>query len=197
MDSDSSLPGTPLPGSLPGHAPRRPRGKRAILIAALVVVVLCAGLCGVGQLITNLLNQDDWEGLGQPVSSSTLPATPTPSWKAPNEFVNPQPVLQIRHQLEVWVLASAGVVRPMTSSCDDDKFTGKQVAMFDCTVTYDGRDVVYTVSAQPTGTGLFKWEGEANETVVTREGPPGRSTPAPVPSSGPAASAGSDAATAP
>jgi hypothetical protein len=163
MDDDSPLPGTP-------QAPRRPRGKRAILIGALVVVVLCAGLCGVGQLITNVLNQDDWEGLGQPVSSSTLPATPTPSWKAPNEFVNPQPVLQIRHQLEVWVLASAGVVRPMTSRCDDDQFTGEREATFDCTVTYDGRDVVYTVSAQPSGTGTFKWDGEAKETVVTREG---------------------------
>ncbi|MEJ3749787.1 hypothetical protein WEI85_41835 [Actinomycetes bacterium KLBMP 9797] len=194
MDNDSPLPATPPPSSpagpgqpgatpgqhlppggpagqpIPGPPPRRPRGKRRILIVALIVVALCAGLCGVGQLITNVLNQDDWEGLGEPVPAATLPATPTPSWKPPNEFVNPQPVLRIRHQLEVWVLASAGVTRPMTSGCDDDEFTGEQAATFRCTVTYDGRDVVYTISARPAGSGTFEWDGEAKETVVTREG---------------------------
>ncbi|WP_433389820.1 hypothetical protein [Micromonospora sp. KLBMP9576] len=136
----------------------------------MVVVVLCAGVCGVGQLITNVLNQDDWEGLGEPVPANTLAASPTPSWEPDNEFVNPQPVLEIRHQLESWVLASAKAVRPMTSKCDQPGFTGRQAATLTCTVTYDGRDVVYTVSTRPTGKRSFEWDGKATETVVTREG---------------------------
>jgi hypothetical protein len=146
------------------------RGKRRILIGVLVVVLVCAGLCGIGQLITNFINQDDWEGLGEPVPAPTISATPAPSWSRPNEFVDPKPVLGIRYQLESWVLASAGVARPMSSKCDQPDFTGAQATTMTCTVTYDGHDIAYTVSARPSGSATFTWTGEATQAVVTREG---------------------------
>ena len=182
MDDNQPRSGAPTPGSpawpdvsepiqeQPSPAPPPKRGKRGILITLVLLVVGCVGICGVGQLITNFLNQDDWEGLGEPVPAVTPPASLKPSWQPDNQFVNPQPVLEIRHQLESWVLASAGVVRPMSSTCDQPDFTGKRPATLTCTVTYDGRDVVYTVSARPSGAGTFEWDGKATETVVTREG---------------------------
>lgn len=158
------------PPGAPQAAPSKKRGKRSIIITALVVVAVCAGLCGAGQLITNLLNADDWENLGEPVAASSLPPSPKPSWTPPNQFVNPQPLLHIRHDLESRVLASAGVVAPMTSSCDRKDFTGEQAATFRCTVDYDGHDVVYTVFARPSGGQLFNWEAETEQTAVTRAG---------------------------
>ena len=155
------------PGSGPAPAPRR--GKRGLVIGAIVVVVICAGLCGIGQLITNIINQDDWDNLGEPVPASAQAASPVPSWSRPN-LLSAAPVAQIRHQLETWVLASAGVARPTSSTCDQADYTGRQAATLTCTVTYDGHDVVYTVSATPAGNAVFKWEADTKETVVTREG---------------------------
>jgi hypothetical protein len=68
------------------------------------------------------------------------------------------------------VLASAGADRPTTSTCQPSDFTGQAAATLTCTVTYDGQDVRYTVNARPTGSSVFEWEAEAEQTVVTRDG---------------------------
>lgn len=169
-DGQHGAPVAVAPGGVASASGRRKPRTGRIVVIALVVVLACAGLCGIGQFITNMLNADDWADLGQPVAPSTVPASPKPTWQPPNEFVDPQPVLQIRHQLESWVLTSAGVARPMRSSCERRDFTGEQATTFRCTVRYDGQDVVYTVSARPSGSNTFEWDAEADQTVVTREG---------------------------
>lgn len=169
-DGPHGVPVADAPGGVAPASGRRKPGTGRILVIALIVVLACAGLCGIGQFITNMLNADDWADLGQPVAPSTVPASPKPTWQPPNEFVDPQPVLQIRHQLESWVLTSAGVARPMRSSCERRDFTGEQATTFRCTVRYDGQDVVYTISARPSGSSTFTWDAEADQTVVTREG---------------------------
>ena len=161
------------PFAAPPQQPPAPKGKRTVLLGVLVVVLVCAGLCGVGQLITNIINKDEWENLGEPVSApaASLPATPEPTWQPPNEFTRAhRPVLKIRHQLESWVLRSAGLPKPVTSICDDEDFTGTQAATLTCTVTYEGQTVVYTVKAHPKDQYIFEWEATAEQTVVTREG---------------------------
>ncbi|WP_344407269.1 hypothetical protein [Dactylosporangium fulvum] len=142
-----------------------------MLIGLLVVVVVCAGLCGIGQLITNIVNKDEWKDLGKPVTRPAAQPTPTPTWPRPNPFLpNAKADPQIRHQLESWVLTSAGVQRPVSSTCDMEGFTGQTATTFDCTVTIEDHKVVYTVSTTPKGNGVFNWTAKAANTVVTREG---------------------------
>lgn len=168
-----AVPGQPYPGQpVPGGAPpRQPRSKLRIVFTLVGVFAVCAGLCGIGQLITNLVNKDEWEGLGQPVPATTLTATPTPTWKPPNMFgPNPQPAAQIRHDLEGWVLQSAGVAKPTTSNCDQPGFTGQIATTLTCTVTYEGQQVVYTVTTRPKGNYVFEWDSKSTHNVVTRDG---------------------------
>ncbi|MFD6608934.1 hypothetical protein ACFWD1_08590 [Micromonospora chalcea] len=153
----------------PGGPQQARPGGRKILLGLVVALLVCGGLCGVGQLITEVVNQDDWEGLGRPVPSPAVPESPKPTWPKP-DLLYGRPDPGIRHTLEQNVLASAGVLKPMTSRCDNKGFTGDQAATFDCTVTYAGLDVVYTVVARPSGSQLFQWTATAERTVVTRDG---------------------------
>jgi hypothetical protein len=155
----------------PPAQPPAKRGKRKILIGVVVVIAVCAGLCGIGQLITNVVNQDDWKDLGEPVTRPAARPTPTPTWARPNPLAaDAKADPQIRHQLEAWVLISAGVQKPVTSTCDTKGFTGDSAATFDCTVTFEGQKVVYTISTTPKGSGVFSWTAKTTANVVTREG---------------------------
>ncbi|MFC4105163.1 hypothetical protein [Micromonospora zhanjiangensis] len=134
-----------------------------------MVLLVCGGLCGVGQLITNVVNQDDWEGLGQPVPASSLPASPKPTWLRPNIFGSGADE-QIRYDLEQQVLSSAGVQKPTTSRCASQGLTADRAMTFDCTVTYAGQAVVFTVETTPAGSSVFEWKAKAPRTVITRDG---------------------------
>jgi hypothetical protein len=75
---------------------------------AVVLVAICGGLCGIGQLITRYFARDNWVAGVRPIAAPTATATPVPTWTPPNMFIDPQPVLEIRHDLEGRVLKAAG-----------------------------------------------------------------------------------------
>ena len=135
------------------------------MIGAVVAVLVVAIV-----LVSVLTNGDGWAGRGQPVAAPTVAGTPEPTWKPPNMFTHPDPLKQIRYELESRVLSSARVARKTGSTCDRSDFTGAAAATFTCTVTYDTLKVVYTVSAQPNGKNLFRYTATAPQVVVTREG---------------------------
>ncbi|MGC4897356.1 hypothetical protein [Micromonospora sp. DT31] len=168
MDGGPQFP--QVPAQPEGQRPQpAKRSGRKVLLAVIGALLACGGLCGVGQLITNVINQDDLEGRGSPVPSPTVPESPKPTWPKPNLLYG-RPDPSIRYTLEQNVLNSAGVLKPMTSRCDNKGFTGEHGATFDCTVTYAGLDVVFTVVAKPSGSYTFEWTASAKQTVVTREG---------------------------
>jgi hypothetical protein len=148
-------------------------GKGRLVVGAVVVVVVCAGLWGVGRLINNVVNKDGWKDLGQPVTRLAVQPLPTPTWKWPNPFQsNAKADPQIRYELESWVLESAGVQKPVSSTCDNKGSMGDSAATFDCTVTFEGQSFVYTVSTTPKGNHVFTWTAKAAKaakTIVTRE----------------------------
>jgi hypothetical protein len=135
-------------------------------VTVAVVVVVVTGVT----VAAYLANRDTWAGKGQPVAASALAGTPGPTWKPPNSPTHPDPVLQIRYELESRVLTSARVARPTHSACDRSDFTGAQPATFTCTVTYDTLKVVYRVSARPGNNKLVEYSATSENTVVTREG---------------------------
>ena len=135
----------------------------------LTLLVLCGVGTGVIQLITKLTYHDDWVDLGQPVNAPSAVPTPTPSWEKPNDLTDPQPIMQIRYELESQVLEMAGVAKPVKSSCDKPDFDGSQETTFNCTVTYEGLDVVYQISAKPTTDTTFEWKETTQQIVVTRD----------------------------
>ncbi len=80
---------------------------------------MAAVLCGGGWLIVDHTSQDPLAGQGQPVPVITAtPTAPEPTWEPPNMYLDPQPDLEIRHELEEWALKSAGVAAPTKSHCD-------------------------------------------------------------------------------
>ena len=86
-------------------------------------------------------------------------------------LTDPRPELEIRHELEEWLLKSAGVAAPMKSRCEPPPgFTGGQSATFPCTVTYGKLAVTYDVSTKPSSSLTFSWDATAAQTVVTRAG---------------------------
>jgi len=131
-----------------------------------VVVVVLTALF----VVSYIANQDRWAGKGQPVAAPTLAGTPAPTWKPPNMFTHPDPLKQIRYDLESRVLSSARVARATSSTCDRSDYKGNVPATFTCTVSYDTLKVVYQVVARPKGDRLFEYEATAPQTVVTRAG---------------------------
>jgi hypothetical protein len=158
----------PFPPLPPVPQPRRSRAGRVLLIWLGIIVVVIGG----SLISAKFLNKDKWKDLGTAVPSPTIVATPTPSWSQPNMFTGKStPSQQIRYQLESWVLESAGVFAPTTSTCDDNGYTGDTSAAFTCTVTYDGSyRIQYRVSANPDGDYLIQWKAKADQIVVTRAG---------------------------
>jgi len=155
---------------LPAAAPvakRRRRPLRIAIIAVVAIAIVCGGL----QLITNMVNRDAWEDReGQPVKAVQVVPTPTPTWKPSNMFVDPQPLQEIRHTLESRLLRSAGIAKPVTSTCAVKDFDGRAPASFTCTLRYEGQQVEYAVLTRPKPPQLFEWEADSQQTVVTRDG---------------------------
>jgi hypothetical protein len=143
-----------------------------MILTLLAVVGGIAVLCGAAQVITKITSRDPLVGLGQPVAAvSGTPSAPAPTWKAPNMLTDPRPELEIRHELEEWLLKSAGVAAPMKSRCDEPAgFSGGSAAEFPCTVTYGKLAVTYQVSTKPSSSLTFTWDATAAQTVVTRTG---------------------------
>lgn len=137
----------------------------------LAVVAACGACAGLFQFITVMVNRDSWEDLGQPVPPVDPVVLPTPTWDAPGLIADdPDPVASIRHELETRVLATAVLDAPVESACDQPDYDGLRPASLTCTVTYEGLDVVFDISARPTSDYFFEWEGIPREMVVTREG---------------------------
>lgn len=136
------------------------------------VLAVIAVLCGAAQVITRITSRDPLAGQGQPVAAvAGTPSAPAPTWSPPNMLTDPQPELEIRHELEQWLLTSAGVAAPTKSRCDvPERFTGANAASFDCTVTYGKTDVAYQVTTKPSTSRTFTWDATAAQTVVTRAG---------------------------
>jgi hypothetical protein len=143
-----------------------------MIVTLVVVVAVVAVLCGVAQLITKITSRDPLAGKGQPVAAvSATPSAPSPTWTPPNELTEPRPELEIRHELEKWLLKSAGIAAPMKSRCNTPAgFSGGQAATFPCTVTYGKFSVTYEVSTKPSSSLTFSWDATAAQTVVTRAG---------------------------
>jgi hypothetical protein len=135
-----------------------------VIVAVAAVVVVAVAVVSV------IANRDKWAGKGQPVAAGAPAGTPAPTWKPPNSLTHPDPLRQIRYELESRVLTSARVARPTSSTCDRSDFTGAEAATFSCTVTYDTLKVVYSVSARPNGRNLFQYTATAPQIVVTRTG---------------------------
>jgi hypothetical protein len=152
------------PGPDQPPAPRRKTRRIWITVAVVAVVVTAV------TVVSWYANQDRWADKGQPVAASTRTATPAPTWKPPNMFTHPEPLKQIRYELESRVLTSAGVARTTSSTCDRSDYNGAGAASFTCTVSYDTLKVVYHVSARPKGKNLFEYTATAPQTVITREG---------------------------
>ncbi|GAA1582771.1 hypothetical protein [Actinoplanes couchii] len=123
-------------------------------------------------MIVEHVSQDPLAGLGQPVPAMTAtPEAPEPTWEPPNMYIDPQPDLEIRHELEERVLKAAGVAAPTTSRCEFPAgFSGGKAAQFSCTVTYGKLAVPYQVTTEPKGGLIFSWTAESTQTVVTRAG---------------------------
>ena len=89
--------------------PRRRSGGRWVLVGLLAVLSICAGICGISQLLTNGADRgakDAWAGRGQPVPASSLPASPKPAW--PDAALSGSVMdAKIRYDLEQQVLSSA------------------------------------------------------------------------------------------
>lgn len=86
-------------------------------------------------------------------------------------LTDPRPELEIRHELEEWLLKSAGVAAPMKSRCDVPAgFSRSGSGRFPCTVTYGKLAVTYQVDAKPSSSRTFSWDATAEQTVVTRTG---------------------------
>jgi hypothetical protein len=153
-------------------SPAPTRSRRRTILTLLAVVAVVAVLCGAAQLITKITSRDPLAGKGQPVAAiSAKPSAPAPTWEPPNMLTDPRPELEIRHELEEWLLKSAGVAAPLKSDCDAPKqFSGTQAATFECTVTYRGLKVTYEVSTKPSSSRTFSWDATATQTVVTRAG---------------------------
>ncbi|GAA1618059.1 hypothetical protein [Actinoplanes couchii] len=156
----------------PTAAPKPPSGTKKPVFVLIGVIVVVVALCGLFQWITKITSRDDLAGLGTPVpAASTTPSAPAPTWQPPNELTDPNPELQIRHELESWVLESAGTAKPTKSSCDlPGRFTGGSAATFSCTVTYEKNTVTYEVNAKPSSGLTFSWDADTAQNVVTRTG---------------------------
>jgi hypothetical protein len=137
------------------------------VIAAVLVVAVVAGLIWVGILAaTRYAGRDSWAGRGTPVARPNVPMVVTQTEPQPGAT----PIQTILYGLKDRVLRSAGVLRPVSGSCDRTDFDGGTPATFRCTVTYEGLNVEYAVSARPNGTDGVEWRASAERTVVTREG---------------------------
>ncbi|MFI5934147.1 hypothetical protein [Actinoplanes sp. NPDC051494] len=160
-------PPAPVPAA-PG--PRPSRKKTTLTLVGVVAVV--AVLCGAAQLITKITGRDPLAGKGQPVAAvGTTPSAPVPTWAPPNMLTDPQPTLEIRHELEEWLLKSAGVAADLKSACKAPAgFSGAQAVTFPCTVNYAKLAVTYEVTTKPAGSLTFSWDATAAKTVVTRAG---------------------------
>lgn len=156
----------------PAAVPTPPSSPKKPVFVLIGVIVVVVALCGLFQLITKITSRDDLAGLGTPVpAASVTPSAPSPTWQPPNELTDPNPELQIRHDLESWVLESAGVAKPTKSSCDlPSGFNGGAAATFTCTVTYAGKAVKYAVNTKPSSSLTFSWDADTTQNVVTRTG---------------------------
>jgi hypothetical protein len=153
-------------------SPNPASGRKRTVLTLLAVVAVVAVLCGAAQLITKITSRDPLAEKGQPVAAiAAKPPVPAPTWEPPNMLTDPRPELEIRHELEEWLLKSAGVAAPLKSDCDvPGRFSGSQAATFPCAVTYRDLKVTYQVSAKPSSSRTFSWDATAAETVVTRAG---------------------------
>jgi hypothetical protein len=132
--------------------------------AAAATLAVCGLLVFVGTRIDDFFSSRD--------DLADRPGVPVPSPAGP-ELPEPQDgyvfsgVDGIAAALGVRVVRSAGVDRPVDTSCDVERLA----ASFSCEVSYDGEVVTYavTVELDPAG-GWSEWEAVPDSLIVTREG---------------------------
>jgi hypothetical protein len=164
-----SAEGSPAPPKKTGRG--RLGGLAGGFFLVPIVIAVVAGLFVLGNVVTNIVDKDEWKDRGEPVTLPAAVVAPTPTWPRPDTLgPNAKPDAQIRYKLETWVLASAGVLRPISSACDIGAFDGTSATTFDCTVTFDGQKVVYTIQTQPKDAAAFTWTATTEANVVTRQG---------------------------
>lgn len=153
----------------PGLVRRRP--TVGSVLTALVVVAVVAGLIWSGVwAATSYAGRDSWAGRGTPVARPKVPLVVTQTEQPPDVLVGPEPINEILYGLKDRVLRSAGVLKPVDGSCDRTDVGGGASTTFRCTITYEGLDVEYAVTARPEGSNGLRWEASADRTVITREG---------------------------
>lgn len=155
------------PVAVPTSPPRRGSGLR-------LLVALGGPVVGCGVLFLLLLagtKIDDY--FSSRDSLADRPGTPVPS-----PVVDEPPergeelyvfggVDGIAKALGIRVVRSAGVDKPVTTSCDTEEL----VPSFTCQVTYDGEVVTYAVTVEPDPAGGWRpWEAVPDSLVVTEDG---------------------------
>ncbi|HEY8457208.1 MAG TPA: hypothetical protein VIL34_16575 [Actinopolymorphaceae bacterium] len=134
------------------------------LVMLVLVVLACTGFYW-------LVLRDPYADQGVPV---TRPATglaePTPQIPKPEGGLP-----AITYELQEQVVKTAGVSKPTTATCEVSKIP-MALRDFDCTVTYEGLEVPFTVTitdvtdASAIGMSLFEWKSKAHKVVITRQG---------------------------
>src|SRR5262245_52685623 len=110
----------------------RAAGAVARIVACTVIATLVAAGCG------SFGAEDEWAGRGKAVSSD--PREPEP----PKPERSVDGVGGIQRALEARVIASAGLVKPVASSCDARSIW----RAFGCKITYEGETVAYQVTTE-------------------------------------------------
>lgn len=140
------------------------RNRRIGMLLA-VAVVLTASIGAVvaftaPRIIGSAGAEDVWAGHGVPVKFANEP-TPSP---AAEGVVNG--IGGLRLALEARVIGTAGLIRPVASTCD----TPVVESEFACHVTYQGEVVTYRVTTKPSTGDTYTWQAAADSMVVTRAG---------------------------
>jgi hypothetical protein len=130
------------------------RAGAAGTAAALVIACALAG-CSGGHAA------DSWAGRGAPVGNPG--ADPAPS-RPSDDFVTG--VSGLRVALETRVVASGGLIRPVTSACDATAIEPQ----FTCRVTYLGQVVTYRVTTAPDTAGGYTWKATPDKLIATKAG---------------------------
>lgn len=133
-------------------------------IGAAATLAVCFLLVFVGTKVDDFISSRD-ELADRPAIA--VPSPEVAELPEPKDLYVFDGVDGIAEALGVRVVRSAGVDRPVVTSCDTDQL----VASFSCSVSYDGEVVTYavTVELDPAG-GWSDWEAVPDSLIVTREG---------------------------
>jgi hypothetical protein len=134
-------------------------GRLLATSAAVLAVSAALSGCSAGQ------GTDAWAGRGAPVANPGPEPAPTP----PSQGIVTG-ISGLRVALEGRVIASAGLIRPVTSGCG----TADIEPRFTCRVTYLGQTVTYRVTTTPDSSDGFPdgytWKATPDTLIATRAG---------------------------